>query len=111
LALRSDVARCIYGFTSAPIQASVSIIYDDGQTKSATNVVSERDGWLKLSAKGFTYSSPTLKVSLTQETPVVEATATPVAKPTKKTITCVKGKTTKKVTAANPKCPIGYRKK
>ncbi len=29
----------------------------------------------------------------------------------KKTITCVKGKTTKKVTATNPKCPTGYKKK
>jgi len=29
----------------------------------------------------------------------------------KKTITCVKGKTTKKVTSTNPKCPKGYKKK
>jgi hypothetical protein len=29
----------------------------------------------------------------------------------KTTITCVKGKTTKKVTAVNPKCPAGYKKK
>jgi hypothetical protein len=29
----------------------------------------------------------------------------------KTTITCVKGKTTKKVTAVNPKCPTGYKKK
>jgi hypothetical protein len=34
---------------------------------------------------------------------------TPVAKKT--TITCVKGKLTKKVTAVNPKCPAGYKKK
>ena len=27
------------------------------------------------------------------------------------TITCIKGKTTKKVTAVNPKCPAGYKKK
>jgi hypothetical protein len=27
------------------------------------------------------------------------------------TITCIKGKTTKKVTAVNPKCPTGYKKK
>jgi TfoX/Sxy family transcriptional regulator of competence genes len=33
----------------------------------------------------------------------------PVVKAT--TITCVKGKTTKKVTAVNPKCPTGYVKK
>jgi hypothetical protein len=29
----------------------------------------------------------------------------------KTTITCVKGKLTKKVTAVNPKCPVGYKKK
>ena len=29
----------------------------------------------------------------------------------KKTITCVKGKSTKKVSAVNPKCPTGYKKK
>ena len=30
---------------------------------------------------------------------------------TKTTITCVKGKTTKKVTGVNPKCPSGFKKK
>ena len=29
----------------------------------------------------------------------------------KSTITCIKGKVTKKVTAVNPKCPAGYKKK
>ena len=27
------------------------------------------------------------------------------------TITCIKGKSTKKVTAVNPKCPAGFKKK
>ena len=41
-----------------------------------------------------------------------EAEAKAKAKATKKiTITCVKGKLTKKVTAVNPKCPAGYKKK
>jgi hypothetical protein len=31
--------------------------------------------------------------------------------PTKKTITCVKGKSTKKVSGTNPKCPKGYKLK
>ena len=39
----------------------------------------------------------------------VFAAAKPVVKAT--TISCVKGKTTKKVTAVNPKCPTGYKKK
>jgi len=29
----------------------------------------------------------------------------------KTTITCVKGKLTKKVTSVKPKCPVGYKKK
>jgi hypothetical protein len=39
----------------------------------------------------------------------VYAAPAPVVKAT--TITCVKGKLTKKVTAVNPKCPTGYKKK
>ena len=100
LAIRTDVARCIYKFSSAPIKASLSILYGDGAVKAATTVISQDDKWLRLSAKGFTYSSPTIKVSLTQEK---------VLKKT--TITCVKGKTTKKVTAIKPTCPTGYKKK
>jgi hypothetical protein len=34
-----------------------------------------------------------------------------VAPAVKKTITCVKGKTTKKVTGTSPKCPAGYKLK
>jgi hypothetical protein len=63
--------------------------------------VSEKDGWLHLAAYGFTFSSPTISVKLSQ--------AKPLAKKT--TITCVKGKLTKKVTAVGPKCPAGYKKK
>ena len=39
----------------------------------------------------------------------VYAAAKPIVKAT--TITCIKGKITKKVTAVNPKCPAGYTKK
>jgi hypothetical protein len=106
LAIKSSVARCIYGFTNAPIQASISIVGEGGEQKVATTVVNERDGWLYMSAKGFTFSSPTIKIKLSQEATIVPA---PVVK--KSTITCVKGKLIKKVTATNPKCPSGYKKK
>jgi hypothetical protein len=39
----------------------------------------------------------------------VIVTAAPLAKKT--TITCVKGKSVKKVTAVKPVCPAGYKKK
>jgi hypothetical protein len=99
LVMRSDVARCLYGFSKAPISATVSVVGEGGENKVATTVVREKDGWLQLAAYGFTFSSPTISVKLTQ------------AAPKKTTITCVKGKVTKKVTAAAPKCPTGYKKK
>jgi hypothetical protein len=40
-----------------------------------------------------------------------DAEAKAAARIKKSTITCIKGKTIKKVTAVNPKCPKGYKKK
>ena len=119
LSMRSDIARCLYGFSSAPIKAEISITSDDGEKKVATTIVNEKNGWLYLSAKGFTFSSPTINVKLSQEkvvvptpTPTQSAVASiaPVAKKSV-TITCIKGKTTKKVSGESPKCPTGYKKK
>ena len=121
LNLRSDVARCLYGFGSAPIQAKIEVSSSDGTPSVATTVINEKDGWLKMTAGGFTFSTPSIKVKLSQEAPTPAPTASPTptpsptatAKPAAKkiTISCVKGKTTKKVTAINPKCPTGYKKK
>jgi hypothetical protein len=47
-------------------------------------------------------------VKLTQDP---NAIAPPSTAAKKSTITCVKGKLAKKVTAALPKCPTGYKKK
>jgi hypothetical protein len=117
LVMRSDVARCVYGFSKAPINATISITSADGTPQVATTVIGERKGWLYLQAKNFEFSAPIIKAKLTQEV-VVEPTPTPTATPTvkpvvakKTTITCVKGKTTKKVTAVKPKCPTGFKKK
>ena len=109
LAVKSDIARCIYGFTSAPINATIQIVNESGEQKVATIVVNERNGWLYLSAKGFTFSSPTIKVKLTQDAPAKEE-AKPAAVAKKISITCVKGKSSKVVTAVSPKCPTGYKK-
>ena len=109
LIMSSSVARCIYKFTSAPISATVSITSENGEANAATTVVNEKDGWLKLGAYGFTFSSPTVRVKLAQEKVIPKASVTVPAK--KSTITCVKGKTSKKVTAVNPVCPKGYKKK
>jgi hypothetical protein len=113
LVLDSKFARCLYKFSSAPIKASVSITNAEGSSNIATSTFTEKDGWMKLSANGFTFSSPKITVRLEQEkvgaTPTPTATIKPV--PVQKTITCVKGKVMKKVKAVSPKCPAGFKKK
>lgn len=118
LVINSELARCIYRFSNAPISATISIVSSDGSQQVATTVISERNGWLRLSAANFTFSEPTIKVKLTQNTSDPAPTVSPSTTTTstkeaisKVSITCVKGKTIKKVSAVNPKCPTGYRKK
>jgi hypothetical protein len=117
LIIKSDVARCIYGFTSAPVSATISIVSADGTNQVATTLFGERNGWMYLKANNFTFSAPTLKVKLTQEvvkpavTPSPIQLAVPITAPKTLTITCIKGKITKKVSGTKPICPTGYKKK
>lgn len=54
------------------------------------------------------FASEPVNVTISQGKP---APAKPVQPIAKKTITCTKGKLTKKVTGASPRCPTGYKKK
>ncbi|MCX6425360.1 MAG: hypothetical protein NTV47_01155 [Actinobacteria bacterium] len=76
LVMKSEYARCLYGFTKAPVSATISVLSADGTSQIPTTVLGERDGWLFLSANNFTFSSPILKVKLTQA-----AEPTPIATP------------------------------
>ena len=107
LVMRSSAARCLYKFSSAPVQAVVEVINPNGSIQVATTILNESDGWLKLSAAGFTFSSPTLKIKLTQN-----GNRKTLSKQEGNiiTITCIKGKVTQKVSAVNPKCPSSYKK-
>lgn len=97
LVLNSQTARCLYKFSSAPISATVSVIGSSGEAQSVqTTVLTERQGFIKLSAYGFTFSSPMVRVKIDQKKIV-------------KTISCVRGSLVKKVTAAKPSCPKGFK--
>ena len=123
LAMRSDTARCLYGFSKAPISASISVTSADGEQKLMTTVLNEKNDWLYLAAYGFTFSAPTIRIKLSQEqpkevTPVTAPAPAPspsstpmVVKAAVKTLKCVKGKAVKTVKGANPKCPAGYKAK
>ena len=129
LVMDKKTAKCLYGFNeNVPVYAEVQIVNSDGTSRVTTATLREDDKWIKLGVYGITFSSPTLKVKLKQKEAVATATpavSTPVAAPltTQTTnsaptsapktssITCVKGKTIKKVTGASPKCPAGFSKK
>ena len=125
LAIRSDVARCIYGFTSAPVQATISILSSGTEQKIASTTFKEENGWMNFSAKNFEFSTPKLMLKLTQNSPTEQvqtpapkpsataaAPATSPSRPAVKTssITCSKGKLKKKVSGTAPRCPAGYKK-
>ena len=117
LAIRSETARCVYGFSDAPFQASISVVGADGQEQTiATESIREdaKREWLFLSAQNFTFSSPVIKVKLTQEKKLTKSTTSTSAagkKAPTKSITCVKGKVVRKVAGSNPKCPTGFKKR
>ena len=67
LIIRSDTARCLYGFSKAPLSATVSVTNEKGTKTTATTVVSEKNGWLKMAAYGFTFSKKTIKVKITKK--------------------------------------------
>jgi hypothetical protein len=114
LLLRSDVARCVYGFSQAPIKASVSVVSESDIQSVATETVMEKDGWMYLAANGFHFSQPSIKVKLSQEapTPPLSGSAHASNQPStpKISITCQKGKVKKRVTGSAPTCPKGYKK-
>ena len=66
LQMRADDARCLYGYSEAPIQTKVSVTDSGGTQKIATTSVSERDGWLTIRARNFTFSSPKIVISIKQ---------------------------------------------
>jgi len=123
LALRSEFARCLYGFSNAPLGASISVVSSDGGAQDIATESLRQDSngqWLYLSAKNFTFSSPTIRIKLVQKaqagTSAKPAVKTPSGstqssvKIASTTIKCVKGKSVKKVSGVKPKCPSGYRK-
>ena len=100
----TQIAVQAYPVNSAKVQIS----YQDGTSKLATvsSVYDPKNDWINLRAYGFTYSTPQLAISfkMPKQTPKI-------VEPKKATITCMKGKSSKKVSGIKPKCPSGYKKK
>ncbi len=117
LVISEKLARCIWRLDSKIGRLSLSVTNEDGTSKAATTSLNLQDGLLSFEAAGFTFSEVKLQARFVPEDIVVNTPVAkrPIGKPVviqkKTTITCVKGKLIKKMTAVGPKCPAGYKKK
>jgi hypothetical protein len=133
------MAKCLWNTDLAEaVSAKINISYDDGGAPSVVAVAGKLDGQdYVVITSGFHYSSPKLSIKLSSvpgQPATIAPSAAPVVTPTPiaaapaptvapvapkapakpaalKTITCVKGSLSKKVTAAKPLCPAGYKQK
>lgn len=99
LLLRAPFARCLYGFTTAPVHGKVAVTNASGDTEVATTSFSEKNGWVRLAANGFGFSQKTLAVTLSQE--ALQMVCRAIAKVKKPQIIRVK----------TARCPKGYVRK
>ncbi len=114
--MNANFVKCILGVDKVPAVAQIGIT-STGQAERVSTVTVKTDkDWLRLNVDNFTFSSP--KINVKFEAPAIaenmpaqraEVKSTPALN--KRTITCAKGRITKKITATNPKCPTGYKKK
>lgn len=133
--MNAKFLQCIIGVAQVPSSVTVGLSYGSGESNITTLLVKQDKDWLRVALDNFHFSSPKISIkfnvpasapetSSTQapaptpsasavpqsQNPQPPSTTTPnkVTAPKLKTISCVRGKTIKKITAANPKCPSGY---
>ena len=101
-------AALLWGMTNPNDAASaleISLTTEEGGTAAFLKNISVKNGRIIIDVSGFEYSRPKLKIG-------IKKGYKPAAKILNKTtITCVKGKAVKKITAVKPACPAGYKKK
>ena len=99
-----STASCLWGKDLNSKSQFIAEVFESttGATKTATTAVSVNSNELRIIASGFTFSSPTIRVTA--------ITPTSAVSPKKLSITCKKGKTVRKVTSLRPKCPKGFSK-
>jgi hypothetical protein len=89
-----------------------SLVRDSVQTKrTADQLAAERTAAAKKAAEQAEIERLITERLAAERLAEEQRIAAEIAASKKKTITCIKGKTTKKVTGTNPKCPSGFKLK
>jgi hypothetical protein len=112
--MRGDFIRTIWKIEPKYLtRVEVTVEYGEKDSTIATSTTQyfPKEDKLEIKAYGFHYSSPQIKIKFPQAAfikPAPPPGPAPMVK-RKVTISCIKGKVTKKITGANPKCPTGYK--
>ena len=101
-------AELLWGLTNpndAATALEISLTTEAGGTAAFIKSISVKGGKIIIDVSGFEYSRPKLKIGIKKgykpSTKILNKTS----------ITCIKGKSVKKITAVKPTCPAGYTKK
>lgn len=97
-----EQANCRWGSDASAARASIQVIDESGQASVTTSTATVENGTLRFNIAGFGYSSPTIKIKMGE--------GSFLSTPIKKSITCTKGKISRKIIAAKPSCPKGFKK-
>jgi hypothetical protein len=110
LSLSKKVADCLWGVNVANAKATVSVTYSDGVVEITNSTMKVTANAVDFSISGFHYSVNQFSIKLETQ---INKTPTVTDKPKKviKSIICIKGKSSKKVSGVAPKCPPGYKLK
>ena len=101
-------AKLLWGLENpndAVTALEVSVTTEAGGSAAALKSISVKNGKIIIDVSGFEYSRPKLKIAMKKGWKPSASMAK------KSTITCVMGKSVKKITAVKPTCPKGYKKK
>ena len=105
-------AALLWGLTNpadAATALTVSVATEAGGSTAAISVVSAKNNNIVIDVSGFGFSRPKLSIKMKPGYKPSKKTIASLPK-AKTTVTCVLGKTTKKITDVKPVCPKGYKK-
>ncbi len=105
-------AALLWGLTNpadAATALTVAVTTEAGGSSAAISVVSAKNNNIVIDVSGFGYSRPKLSIAMKPGYKPSKKSIASLPK-AKSTVTCVLGKTTKKITDVKPVCPKGYKK-
>lgn len=110
--MNANFLQCILGVSTVPAKATIGLTYGTGEVNVTTMAVKQDKDWLRVQLDNFHFSSPKISIKFSNselETPIKSNETKTSKKSSSKSITCIKGKTIKKISSTNPKCPSGYK--